>query len=292
MSCKSCGAIVEAGSKICGSCGANVDETASAQVSVGGALVALSPLAAGLQCLSIRVDSFEAGLEDWDGVGFYRGTSKIVVRNNTAVDFSHLKCQAYLFTESGLLISETSSDTTETVAVGEETTIEFWFAGIPEDTVGPLPSRHQVVIHVVASRLECMSMSEVSVPNQEFTWVPIKGAGKLDSIAFVGANISKSSGDGKVVDVFFQALIQNLTNNNLPWVQFDLKLIDRQGKEIGDAGNHEAVGAGKLQHYGATLFGKVKQVAGASVKTTLLVHSPVAEGVVQHMGMSKTAIDV
>jgi hypothetical protein len=251
--------------------------------------VELAPLAMGLPDLPIRVVGLKAIGPDSDDN--FNVSTKIVIRNDTAVDWGSLSYRAQLLTESGLYLSESSWTDTETVARGEETTLEIEFSAQACMT-GARPMECQVVINVVACTLGRIPLSDISIPEEPWSMVPLKATGSLDAVSIVSACLYKTGieEEDKSCGIYIHTLIQNHTQLQLSAVGLDGVVIDKKGAEISTFVENNEIAPGALMNITATEFVKAKKLAGASVKEmSLRVCCPVAAGVAQHAGMTITA---
>ncbi len=286
MFCINCGSALRDGAKFCGNCGTKVDAGAPA---TGVKLVQLAELPGELPRCKVSIREVTAEGPDDDGdMGF---KVQYMVENDSGEDWEYLTARTMLLDGSGQIIDETHDSTEQTMLAGEEVEMEAWMGGISAALFAGKPDNGQVVVHVVASRLQREKLGSFGVPSEPQSLVPLKSCTIGDTVKIVSGSLWRTAPDSdKDCRVVLKVLCQNLTEAWLPAVKVEAKLTDKMDRDIDSLDQTEELRPGAIATIDCSTYLKHNKLAGGVTATVAVnVFSPVAVGVGQHLGVTSEA---
>jgi hypothetical protein len=288
MFCESCGAALKDGAKFCGSCGAKVESSATAASSSVVNSIKLAALPAGLANCEINIKSVTAEGPDSDGDLSISITYEVT--NKSDEDWEYLSVRTQLLNAAGQIVEDTQDTHEQSFDAGETEELQASFYRVKAKFLGENPEKAHVVIYAVASTLIQQKLGQVDIPANAFEVTALKPTKLGESVQLISGSLWKTEpDDDKDSRVEVKALIQNLTDKNLPLVKITAEINDKKGNEVADAGGSDEVRPGSIVTVSGSGYTKDKKLIGAKAELAVLVYTPVAAGVSQHCGIHITS---
>jgi hypothetical protein len=288
LKCAACGASLAPGAKFCPECGAKTD---AAKVGAGGTAVTrieISPLATGLPECKVEITGVEA--EGPDDDGDYRFAIKYNLTNDADEDWEYLESRTQILNAAGQIIEESRDSNEQTVSAGETAELEVSTWGIKGKLLGSNPEQTHIVLSVIASAFGREKLGEIAIPETPLETVALKPVKIGEAVQLISGSLWKTEpDDDKECRVEIKALVQNLTKLHLPEVKIVAEVMDKQGRELTDAGGQDELRPGNIVIINGSGYAKEKKFAGAMVVLAMQAYWPVALGTTQSQGCSVTA---
>ena len=288
MFCESCGAALKDGAKFCGSCGAKVESSATAASSSVVNSIRLAALPVGLANCEINIKSVTAEGPDSDGDLSISITYEVT--NKSDEDWEYLSVRTQLLNAAGQIVEDTQDTHEQSFDAGETEELQASFYRVKAKFLGENPEKAHVVINAIASTLIQQKLGQVDIPANAFEVTALKPTKLGESVQLISGSLWKTEpDDDKDCRVEVKALIQNLTDKNLPLVKIAAEVKDKKGNEVADAGGSDEVRPGSIATVSGSGYTKDKKLIGAKADLAVLVYTPVAAGVSQHCGVQITS---
>jgi hypothetical protein len=208
--------------------------------------------------------------------------------NRTSVDWSFVRVNTILLTETGDVFEGKVVTVEQTFAAGKKGKFSCELDLYSAKDFGPNLERGQIIVEMVAFHSGLADMGAVPIPGEAFVRAEFP-ANTLESMfKVINANVFKTPPqDGNDTSVMVRLMAQPLTAHELHEVTIRGAALDKAGKVIEQFSvssefkpGHRWVGANHI-------YAKEKKLSGATFKLELLASLPVASGVAQRKGLDR-----
>ena len=285
MFCFNCGGSLREGAKFCGNCGSKVEGMAEVK-SAEPKLVQLAELGGDLQ--SCKVDISEVTVEGPDDEGELSFRVQYVAENDSGDDWEYLNVRTIVLNGSGQVIDETYDTIERSMPAGEDVELEAWVGGANAGLFSSNSGNAQVVVNMVASRLQREKLGSFPIPSEPYSVVPLKPCTIGDTVKIVSGSLWRTPPDEeKDCRVVLKVLCQNLTDAWLPAVKLEAKLTDKMDRDIDAFDQSGELRPGGISTIDCSTYLKANKLSGGVTATVALnVFVPTSVGVKQSMAGS------
>jgi hypothetical protein len=280
MFCTNCGSKLKDTAKFCGACGTRVEPPPDPVPPPVSARLELSPLAAGLPPCAVEIVGVE--VEGPDDDGDVRVTVRYTLANDTDEDWEYIETRALLLSATGVIIDESLDTNEQTVSAGEIQEFEVGFWGVREQLLGSAVEQAGVILSVLACGGVRHSLGEFAVPSEPFSALSLPPGQMGDAIRILGGALWKSAADDDGdCGVTVKVLVQNLTSHSVPELKLLAPVVDRQGREVADAGTSDVLRPGAVTVIAGSGYAREKKCVGTSIDLVIQAYPALAAGVCQ-----------
>lgn len=285
MFCQECGAKLKDTAKFCGECGAKVERVEPTPDKQVIDSIALSELPKISSIATVPVEILEVNGEGPDGENNFNITVKCRFNNESDQEWHLLKIRTQLLNAFGQVIEESIDKQEEFIGADNQFEWETSFWSVNADLLGSEPEKVHVIVYVSASQKLVFELGQVHIPETSFdtVYLPVKN---MEAMQLVSCNLWKGAvDDDKESRVEVRALLQNLTNTNVPLVKILAVVSDKQGDELITFDGDDELRAGELSVINASSYAKDKKLVGANIALSLGMYWFIATGIAQRQGM-------
>ena len=228
-----------------------------------------------------KLPAFDTAIQEFsaegpDEYGDYTITLRIMIENQSKVDWSSLELCAIVLNDSGQQIGGANTKE-EGILAGESGELEITIWKVAGFLLTGDLNKYRTVIKLFAAAPKEKDLGSYAFSEFDYEITSIPGVEIDNEILILGGSLWReepdSSGD---INIHGSISVQNLSSSRIPRVQFVASII-KDGEELFDAGSHEELKLGDIMVIGSYGYSSEEDLKRVKADCKIIYSSLVAE---------------